>query len=464
MNNIPYIAPDPAQKHKARRAHQHAPEVTLAPAVMRTLWRTRALHEHLKRAHTHASSAGQLSPDTSSIDVMPDLLDGIRELPPLREHLGGSHPWFDSTLFHAAIILQWATLLRGAPSHLSALVDNQQVTQDGDYGHNSNRLQTDHDRYTLTGQQVTASIRHVLKWQHIRESFHPWVNVVIECALTTEMQSLLELYKAGDLITLNQLNGMLKESGGVLEIDPQQIRMVNGQKRVPFGQCVHMFSLLVRHRLMTTNIANRVRDRERLFVARENGAALWLDSIFKVHEHVQAVVLDFGFDPAMKNDLSTDLVSSVWKGFWNALRHQPVAQHLLGRQWTLHWHHDRGFVFRCLMILDTAAHVDVCATILAEWLKRLPGTTRAVADTPPSSFLTLESVFGDVPPQRDRLEKAVRLQCWFGWLQDVRNCKAGQTYSRSQLTKKTGARRTSTSTPAQALEAYLEMAVMHLNT
>lgn len=463
MNNTPYIAPGPAQPHKARRAYQRTPEVTLEPTVMRTLWRTRALYEHLRRARTKASQSEQLSADIQSVDVVPDLLDGVQNLPPLREHLDGSEPWFESTLFHAAIILQWATLLRGAPSYLSALVESQQVNQKHSYGHKSKPLQMV-DRYTLTGQQVTRSIRHVLNWQHIQESFHPWVNVVIDCALTAKMQSLLDLYKPEQLVALNQLSGLLKEGDGILRIDPQQIRFINGQEHLPFGQCIHMFSLLVRHRLMTTNIANRVRDRERLFVARENGAALWLDSIFKVHEHVQAVVLDFGFDPAMKNDLSSDLVSSVWKGFWNALRHQPVAQHLLGRQWTLHWHHDRGFVFRCLMILDAAAHVDVCTTILAEWLKRLPGTTRAVADTPPSAFRTLVSVFGDVPPQRDRLEKAVRLQCWFGWLQDVRDCKAGQTYSRSQLLKKAGARRTSTPTPAQALEAYLEMAVMHLNT
>lgn len=464
MNNMPYIAPGPAQVHKARRAHQHAPEVTLKPTVMRTIWRTRVLTEQLQRAHAQARYAGQMSADTPSIDAVPDLLDGVRELPPLRENVGGNEPWFESTLFHAAVILQWATLLRGAPSPLSALVESQRATQEVGNSSNSGHLQTVHDRYTPTGQQVMRSIRHVLHWQHIREAFHPWVNLVIECAVIAKVQALLDLYKTEELIPLNQLNELLAEGHGIFEVKPQQIRVVDDQEHVPFAHCVHLFSLLVRHRLMATNIANRVRDRERLFVARESGATLWLDSIFKQHEHVQAIVLDFGFDPALKNDLSSALVSSVWRGFWNALRHQPVAQHLLGKQWTLHWRRDRGFVFRCLMILDTAARVDVCTTIQTQWLNRLMGTTDVVKDATPGPFRTLESVFGDVPPQRDRLEKAVRLQCWFGWLKDVNGCKPGQTYSRSEALKKTGARHTPTPTPAQALEAFLEMAVMHMNT
>lgn len=463
MNNIPYIAPGPALVHKARRAHQHAPGFTLKPAVMRTIWRTRALNEHLQRAHTQARDAEQMSADTPSIDVVPDLLDGVQELPPLRENLGGSEPWFESTLFHAAVILQWATLLRGAPTPLSALVESQRATQEGGNSRNSGHLQTGQDRYTSTGQKVTRAIDHVLNWQHIRERFHPWVNVVIESAMSAKMQALLHLYKAEELLPMNQLNELLEEGDGIIEVSPHQIRVGAGQEHVPFAHCVHLFSLLVRHRLMATNIANRVRDRERIFVARESGATLWLDSIFKEHEHVQAIVLDFGFDPALKNELSSALVSSVWKGFWNALRHQPVAQHLLGKQWTLHWRHDRGFVFRCLMILDTAARVDVCTTIQTQWLNRLMGTTDVVKDATPGPFKTLESVFGDVPPQRDRLEKAVRLQCWFGWLKDVNGCKPGQTYSRSQALKKTGARHTPTPTPAQALEAFLEMAVMNMN-
>lgn len=464
MNNIPYIAPGPFQVHKAWRTHQHAPEVKLAPAVIRTLWRTRALYQQLQREHTSASSTGHLPAANSSIDVMPDLLDGIRELPPLREHVGGSQPWFESTLFHVAVILQWATLLRGAPSHLSALMESQRLNQMGGNTQDFSRLHTTQDSYTRTGLEVKRAICHVLDWQHVRESFHPWVNVVIESAVATKLRDLLRLYKAEELVPLTQLNALLEEVRDIPKVAPPQIRVVDGQEQVPLGQCIHMFSLLVRHRLMAIDIANRVRDRERIFVLRENGATLWLDSIFKRHEYVQAIVLDFGFDPTMKNDLSIALVSSIWRGFWNALRHQPVAQHLLGRQWTLHWHHDRGFVFRCLMILDTAAHVDVCATIQTQWLNRLIGTTSIIKDATPGPFRTLESVFGYVPPQRERLEKAIRLQCWFGWLKDVNGCKAGQTYSRSQAPKKSEVQRTSTPTPTQALGAYVEMAVMHLST
>lgn len=435
---------------------------TISGAALGELWRSRTILDELSQTHQHVPSepTGPRSADHTA--AYPEQLDSSDGLPRKRTWYNHRDMLDETPLFHAVSILEWAIVIKDAPTSAGTLVKKRHIMNRLD----KRLLGSDTDyQYTNLGPQLFRSMRYLVFFQDSHQAYHPYVDLVLECASSTGMAELARDFQPNHRIKLNPMvqDPTREDNDKRINTQSNGITESRGQPLIrQFGHCVEAFTDLIRDKLNNSSFATRIRDRQRLFAARESGALKWLDSIFRANEHVKVEHLELAFELENDRQMAYEFTRSVWTGFWNNLRHQDVGKRLIGRQWTLHWIKGRGLVYRCLLIFDTTAQPADIETFKVCWIQRFPGVTRVAESNPDDSFRSMVSICGNLPSQRERLERAVRLQCWYGWLLEIKGTKPSQTYGRSECLRQTGSKRIAQLSTAQALHAYMEMVAMRL--
>lgn len=331
----------------------------------------------------------------------------------------------DSTFLHMATLLQWAILVSSAPEQTYALVSITKIhvrLPDKKWGVVYRYIKT--PKWTT----IFRSISNVRTFKQYAHQLHPLIEMVLNFAKCTAIDEISRLYDAHEIVQANlPIDSVIVQGGTELPQKP-----VPSGRSLPFGVWIQTFTQMLRNDLEAQETKRKLVARHQHFAEREAGAKNWLSGILQRAHLVQVIRLEFDFAPEVIKTGIDPVSNHLWKKFWNRVRHQSAAQHLLGRVWTKNWRKERGVTYRCLLILNANAEMADVQAFHDTWQKVLPGVTLPGEVHAQDPFKWLTPVSSEAQEDRDQLMRDVCLQGWMGWLLDIRGANPKETYGRSE--------------------------------